>query len=315
MSDGILLEAGTNELELLVFRVGDTFYGINVAKVRELVQRVNTVTVPHSPPSVEGSFRLREEVLTLVDLGKFLGKETTARIGADNAKDEGLIIIIEFNTFRCGILVDAVEMIHRLRWDAVEPPSGLLADFGTPVTATARIDEKVVLILDFETIISELFGVGILSEGEEEALEALPEHKDMRLLVADDSPTVRDTVEALLRGAGFEHLDMCADGQTAWESIEKAEPNGKGLPYDLVITDIEMPRMDGLHLTARIRENTKFGKMPVVLFSSVIRRETINKGQQVGADAQVAKSDREGLLQAIDECLGIKPGASEPAET
>lgn len=305
MAHGILLEAGTNEMELLVFRVADTYYGVNVAKVRELIQRVDTIRVPHSPYAVEGSFRLRDEVLSLVSLPKYLKKDREPAAGAPSgAENEGLIIIIEFNAFRCGILVDGVEMIHRLRWDAIEPPSELLTRLGTPVTATARVGDNVVLILDFETIVADLFGHGKADAVDAESIGGDESLASKRVLLADDSPTVRDAMQLILKRLGFGEVVTCNDGQAAWETIEKSKNEGR--LFDLVVSDVEMPRIDGLHLTALIKKDPVLAKIHVVLFSSVVRAETTNKGKAVGADAQVAKNDREGLLKAIRECVSAQ---------
>lgn len=300
MAHNILLEAGTNEMEMLVFRVGTGIYGINVAKVRELVQRIPTVHVPNSPPAIEGSFKLREEVLTLVNLGNYL------KVSNDTSVD-GLIIIIELNQTRCGILVDAVEMIHRLHWNQVEPPCGFLAEFGTPITATAKVGDRVVLILDFETILGELLGANLLSDVKEETItkqiatqEAKPE--DARILVADDSLLVRQTVERVLQMAGFKEVVLANDGEDAWQKLVPTKEAGAAR-FDLVLSDIEMPRVDGLHLTLRIKKDPDLAATPVVLFSSIISDDTVNKGNSVGADAQVAKSDTDGLVAALRECL------------
>ena len=295
----ILLEAGTNEMELLVFRLADTFFGVNVAKVRELVQRVETVKVPHAPQAVEGSFRIREEVLSLVNLGKYLGLPAESLDG-----EAGLFIILELNRIRCGVLVDAVEMIHRLRWDDIEPPSDVLTGCGAPLTAVAKVDERVILILDFETILGELLGTGGVSVPEQdEKADKIPEFKDLRVLIVDDSATIRQVVENIMRKHGFEQLTLCGDGQHAWETLEQSK-NGGGPLYDLVLSDIEMPRMDGLHLTARIKEDPTLRNTKVVLFSSIISKENANKGQKVGADAQVTKFDSGELLKSIQKVLG-----------
>lgn len=297
MATGILLEAGTNEMELLVFRVGESIFGINVAKVRELIQRINTVKVPHSPHAVEGSFKLREEVLTLIDLGKYLNIA-----GDDREQNEGLIIIIELNETRCGLLVDAVEMIHRLSWDQIEPPTAYITDLGAPITATAMLDDRVVQVLDFETIIGELLGVGAMSfSGENVAENSASESCPAQILVADDSPTVRQTLESMLRMAGYEHVTLCSDGQQAWDTMLASKSSGKR--FDIILSDVEMPKIDGLHLTARVKEDPDLASTPVILFSSIINEDTLNKGNSVGADAQVAKSDPKGLLEALERCL------------
>lgn len=296
---GILLESGTNELELLVFRVGGIAYGINVAKVRELIRRVPTVAVPHAPKGVAGSFQLRDEVLTLLDLPAYLEVEPVGD------PDYQLIIVIDLNSVRCGVLVEAVEMIHRLRWDQIDPPTQLLTDVGAPITAVARIEDRVIQILDFETVIGTLLGRGGTEVEEHVPDQPVREHQDVRVLVVDDSISIRRAVERVLHNAGFMNVSKASNGEEAWNLISE-QATGEGLPFDIVLSDIEMPRMDGLHLTQRIKSNDKLKALPVVLFSSIIRPETRNKGEAVGADAQVTKFQSNELVETIDSLLGTQ---------
>lgn len=297
MAQGILLETGTNEMELLIFRTGETDFGINVAKVRELIKRQPIISIPQSPEAVAGSFKLREEVLTLIDLRKYLAMP-------DMEEGRGLIIIIELNNVRCGILVDAVEMIHRLRWENVDSPPQLLVEGGAPVTAVCRIQERVIQVLDFERIVADLLG----SSGAETTAD--PELSTLcasaSILVADDSVTIRATLESMLRNMGFARVVLCEDGGRAWEELcASAEPGGQ--PFDVVLTDVEMPRIDGHHLCVRIKEHAQLNHLPVILYSSLIHPDTLAKGESVGAVAQVSKADRPGLLKALRECLMKRP--------
>lgn len=305
MGTGILLEAGTNEMELLVFRVGDTDYGINVAKVKELIGRQKTSPVPNAPDCIEGSFILRDTVLQLVDLARFLNEAP-----AEAGKHEKLIIVVEFNKLCCGVLVDSVEMIHRLSWDQIEPPSPFILSLGVPVTAVTKIDDRVVLILDFETIIGGLFGdASVHTEKLADPVDGEhPAYGEVRVLTVDDSPTIRMSLKRILEKAGFTNLTLCGDGQEAWELLQKEYANQGKLPFDLILTDIEMPRMDGLHLTKNIKEHGELRRIPVVLFSSLIREETANKGNAVGADGQITKFETEELLSVIDKCLPSRAG-------
>ena len=296
MASGILLQAGTNEMELLVFRNGHTYFGINVAKVREIIQRQPTIRVPMAPPAIEGSFVIRDEVLSLVNLGSYLEMESV-----QDEKHEGLIIIIELNGRRCGVLVDAVERIHRLNWDQIEPPGDYLEALNVPVTAVAQVEGRVVLILDFESLLGGLLGIQGMDENVVAAHADPAGYGALRVLIADDSPTIRKTVARILEGVGFQHLHLCADGQEAWETIEKTKDGDDR--FDIVLSDIEMPRMDGLHLTARIKQDEVLKATPVVLFSSLISTANRNKGEAVGADAQITKFKQAELLAAIDGCL------------
>lgn len=297
MSQKILLESGTNEMEMLVFRVAHSAYGINVAKVKEIIRHVNPVRLPLAPPAIDGSFKLREEVLTLINLARYLDVEPE-----NKSSEHRLIIIVEFDKMRCGVLVDAVEMIHRIGWAKIEPPSEFLVRAGTPVVSMTMLGERVVQLLDFESIIGSLLGGTGTTPPEQVTMTAAPHRGDMRVLAVDDSFTIRASLKNMLRSAGFEHLTLCTDGQHAWETLEAAKRGEVPLP-DIILSDIEMPRMDGLYLTLRIKDDAQLQKIPVVLFSSIIRKETQNKGEAVGADAQITKFDVNVLLDTMDRLL------------
>ena len=295
MAHDILLESGTNEMELLVFALDNTPFGINVAKVREIIQQQKTITIPYAPYAIEGSFKLRDKILTLVNLGRHFDME-----GEQAKKGEGSIIVIEFNNIVCGILVDTVERIYRLHWDQIEPPSEYLISMNVPITGITRIDETIVLVADFETIVSQILGAesAPLPTQTTERIS----RKDVRIILADDSSIIRTNLTSILNQNGFENLTVCNDGQEVWDTLDthRTEPGG---PCDIVLTDIEMPRMDGLHLTARIKEDPQLKDIPVVLFSSLITEDNVQKGKSVGADAQVSKPDSQQMIQAIEDCV------------
>jgi two-component system chemotaxis response regulator CheV len=292
---GILLEAGTNEMELLVFRLGDTPFGVNVAKVREIIQRVNTTLIPYAPPSIVGSFKLRDQVLTLVNLGSHFNMQ-----GEETLDGKGMIVIVEFNNCRCGILVDSVERIHRLKWDDIHSPSQYLLDMEVPITGVVNIEDRIVLVADFESIVGEILGVEGAVIPEDDVAEISP--KDIHLILADDSSVIRASLLKILHHYGYEDVTVCTDGQQAWDMIEETR-DSCGRQFDLVLSDIEMPRMDGLHLTSRIKNDPQLKEIPVVLFSSLITADNIRKGQSVGADAQVSKPDSDEMIRAIEDCL------------
>lgn len=296
MATGILLDAGTNEMEMLEFRLSNTHFGINVAKVREIIQRTDTISIPNSPHAVEGSFILRDEVLTLINLGRHFDMQ-----GEDTGKDEGIIIIVEFNNVHCGILIDGVERIHRLSWSQIEQPPSYLMEVDAPITGTVNIQDKTILIVDFESILIDILGIDCENTHQSDANTQVNE-KDAHILFADDSSCIRKTIIRLLNRNGYTNLTVCNDGKQAWEKIQKMR-DGNEQPCDLVLTDIEMPGMDGLHLTAKIKKDHKLKDTPVILFSSLITDDNFKKGESVGADAQVCKPDSKGVIKAIEECI------------
>jgi two-component system chemotaxis response regulator CheV len=297
MESGILLEAGTNEMELLVFRVGAMQVGVNVAKVRELIPAVKPVRLPGAPAEIEGTFRRRDELLTLINLAKYLGVESV-----DPAGGSGLVVVIELNNISCGVLIDVVDRIYRLRWDQVESPASAILDDGAPVTSVARIDNQIVVILDFEAIMEDLLGNGGQSVAVDVPEPTAAALSSKRMLVADDSPTIRSAVVNILRSVGITQLTVCQNGDEAWRALEASKSSGES--FDIVLSDIEMPGIDGLHLTSRIKQDPALKATPVVLFSSLIRPETLNKGIQVGADAQIVKFNSQELLDVVARLTG-----------
>ncbi|MBD3170616.1 MAG: response regulator [candidate division Zixibacteria bacterium] len=298
MANDILLEAGTNEMELLVFRINHTPFGINVAKVREIIQKVPTIPVPNAGYAIDGLFKIRDEVRTLINLARHF--EMEHEYTGDDEKEQS-IIVVEFNEICCGILVDEVEVIHRLSWNKISPPSPYLQKIGAPITGTVMVNERTVLIVDFEALVGEILGAENATPPEK-LDESEISFKDARVLIADDSSVLREALTRILHHKGVSNISICSDGKQAWDLLEKHKGVENG-PYDLILTDIEMPQMDGLHLTRRIKEDPQLQEIPVVLFSSLITKDNLNKGKQVGADAQVAKPDSEGMIRAIDELL------------
>ncbi len=303
MEQGILLEADTNELEILVFKLGNTPFGINVAKVREIIQPCKTIAIPYAPHSVEGSFKIRDKILTLVNLGRYFGME-----GDQAGQDQGMIIIVEFNNINCGILVDEVSRIHRLGWEQIQSPSQYLVNLKAPITGMVNIENQTILITDFETVVGEILGVQCVEVSSKLRTNSATQ-KQARILLVDDSSFVRTTLVKRLTEAGLANLIVCHDGQHAWETIESRHDQDE--PCDLILSDIEMPRMDGLHLTSKIKKDPRFKHIPVVLFSSLITPDNRKKCQAVGADAQVSKPNGEQMIQTILEFLDNKRACSQ----
>ena len=292
MEQGILLEADTNELEILVFTLGSTPFGINVAKVREIIQPCKTIAIPYAPDAVEGSFKIRDNILTLVNLGRYFNME-----GEEVRQGQGMIIVVEFNSIRCGILVDQVSRIYRLSWNEIQSPSQYLTNLQAPITGVVNIEDQTILITDFETVIGDILGIQSVDASGEMAATSVSQ-KDARIMVVDDSSFVRSTLIKRLNDAGLSNLIVCNDGQQAWDTIESHRDQEDG-PCDLVLSDIEMPRMDGLHLTSKIKKDPDLNHIPVVLFSSLITPDNAKKCQAVGANAQVSKPNGAEMIQTI----------------
>ncbi len=306
----ILLEAGTNELEVLVFTLSGQRYGVNVAKVREVIEPVVATKLPDSHPHVVGVFQLRESVIPLVDLRRSLGKGHTPDFTV------GKIIVMEFNDVRVSFFVDTVEQIYRVSWQDVTAVPEMEGLHDAPLTSVAHIRDELVLMLDFEQLVFQIGGIDLFEENAKKINTDLV-RADTKILLAEDSRLMRELIGNNLHKAGYSELTICMDGQDAWEKLEADVAENGRLTFDLLITDIEMPRIDGLHLTKQIREAPLLKDLPIIVFSSLVSLDNQKKCESVGANAQITKPQLDQLVELIDGLLstGEAPelAAPEPA--
>lgn len=298
---GILLESGTNELEVIVFNVGEGLFGINVMKVREIIQPVEVTIMPNSHPNVEGIFRLREEVLPVIDLAKAIGFPESQ----DPKQDK--YIVAELNKMKVAFHVHSVSRIHRISWEQIERPTKISQGLKSSTIGVIKMDEAMILLLDFEKIVYDIMPESGISSEKLEGLEKL-DRSSTRILVAEDSPMLRELLKNTLIEAGFEQIIFTEDGEKAWEYLEQFEDDDKEFDLDVIITDIEMPQMDGHHFTKKVKDHPKFKSVPVIIFSSLITGDLYHKGVAVGADAQISKPEVGELVQKID---GLVEGIQE----
>ena len=302
-SSGILLEAGTNEVELLVFRVGQQFCGVNVAKVREARPPETVTFLPEHPDTIEGVVRVRDLVVPTVDLCKYLWGATPQN---DDASQRHLLL--EFNDRTIAFRVQAIEQVHRVSWRNILPvPSGLGAE--VPLTGIVLLNGRIILLLDFESIGATL-GISGSTQLPQDLVDnsTAPQTNTCPLVFADDSALIRRMMTDALGVAGYNNVRVFVDGEDAWNYLQEVADHSTSQPLSQtvrgVITDIEMPRMDGLTLTKRIREHAVLKDLPVILFSSLVSRDNEKKGRQVGATAQVSKPKWEELSSTLLELLG-----------
>ena len=292
----ILLESGTNELEVLVFGLAGQSYGVNVAKVREVILPVKATASPDQPEAVMGMFNLRGKVLPLVDLHDYFDLGPKDEEGPDTRR----IIVTEFNGQMGAFLVDAVEHIHRMSWGNMrEVPSLHEGASHFSVTGVTEINDKLILMLDFESIVDHIALNDQLHIKEVENKLGV-DRESKRVYLAEDSRFIGKLMIDLLHNSGYKQAKLFRNGGLAWEALNEAKKNGEPLP-ELLVTDIEMPQMDGLALTRRINEDPALNKIPVILFSSLITEDTKHKGKQVGALKQINKPQLSELVQIIDE--------------
>ena len=295
---GILLESGTNEIEIMKFTIGGNLFGINVAKVREIMICAPVKPMPHAHPAVEGIFKPRDVVLTVVDLPRYLGDE-----GEKTPKD--IFIVTNFNKMHIAFRVHTVDRISRISWTDIQKPDKAVSGGAESVaTGIAQCDGELVTILDFERIVAEIAPETSIQISEVEQLGPR-ERNDKPIWVAEDSILLSKMIEDSLRKANYVNLHMFSNGLELWEALSAVPQNGD-LTRDvaLIITDIEMPQMDGHRLTKLVKESTsRFKEIPLIIFSSLISEEMRLKGRDLGADEQLTKPEIGHLVDVMDHLL------------
>lgn len=299
--NNILLETGTNELEILEFTIAGRHFGINVSKVKEITQTYEITPMPNASPFVEGIFKPREEldILTLISLGAYMGLPESE----DPSRD--IYIITNFNKMFSAFHVHTVEAIHRISWEQIDKPdSTIYGGVEGLATGIARIGGKLITIIDFEKILHEIgyntgFGAGV-----PDVFASRP--KSMKpILIAEDSGLLERLIGEYIEKAGYTNTIMCSNGKEAWDVLCGFKESGRPIRdcVACVVTDIEMPKMDGHRLTKMIKSDETLSEVPVIIFSSLINSDMRLKGEQVGADAQLSKADMDQLIPLIDSYM------------
>ena len=296
METKILLENGTNELEVLEFMVDGNYYGINVAKIREIIPYSPVTPVPNAHPSIEGIFMPRDAMITAIDLRNCLQR--------GQSEPGGLLIITSFNKLDIAFHVDSVIGIHRVSWaDIIKPGATVTTPEDGISTGIIKIDGKLIIILDFEKIITDINPETGLKVTEIEALGTRAS-TDVPILVAEDSALLRKLIVDSLKKSGYDNIIKTENGEEAWEYICKCRDEGKlKEKVALLITDIEMPLMDGHRLTKLVKSDDTTKDIPVIIFSSLVNPEMRRKGEELGADAQLSKPEIGNLVKVIDQLL------------
>ena len=296
MDTNILLENGTNELEVLEFIVDGNSYGINVAKIREIISYQQVTPVPNSHPSIEGIFMPRDVMITAIDLRNCLQR------GQSEAK--GLFIITNFNKLDIAFHVDQVIGIHRVSWTEIIKPGTTVSNTEDGIsTGIIKINGKLIIILDFEKIVTDISPETGLKVTEIDEL-GVRTRNNVPILIAEDSPLLNKLIVESLKKAGYENLIHTENGQEAWDVITQCKQDGTLAQHvRCLITDIEMPLMDGHRLTRLVKEDSQTKDIPVVIFSSLVNEEMKKKGEALGADAQLSKPEIGNLVRIIDELV------------
>ncbi len=294
----ILLESGTNEIEVMQFTINDELYGINVAKVKEIMMSDKVKPIPHAHDAVEGIFKPREILLTVVDLPKYL-------MGCECEKHaRDLFIITNFNKLNIAFRVHSVVGISRISWEDIQKPDDTISNGKEGVsTGIAQCGGELVTILDFEKIVTEIAPETGIQMSEIELLGDRP-RCDTPILLAEDSVLLATMIRESLTKAGFTNVKSFNNGREAWDYLcTIRDEEDLFSQVSLIITDIEMPEMDGHRLTKLVKSDEKLGKLPLIIFSSLINEEMHLKGKQLGADEQLSKPEIKHLVEVIDHLL------------
>ena len=296
INSDILLESGTNEIEIMEFTIGDSIFGINVAKVREIMMPFPVTPMPHAHMSVEGVFKPRDIVITVVDLPKYLGFMDADSAGKD------LFIHTNFNQMHVAFRVHTVVGIDRISWQAIQKPDKVIYGSGDGVvTGLAECGGKLVTILDFEKIVMDISPETGMHIKDVEVLGPR-ERNEHNILLAEDSMTLSELTSESLHAAGYVNIIRFNNGEEAFNYLtEIKDDTDLSKKVSVVITDIEMPRMDGHRLTKLMKEDALLRIIPVIIYSSLIDEQMRLKGIEAGADDQVSKPDIVKLIQSVDK--------------
>ncbi len=305
-----ILETGANELEVIDFRMYEeledgTIYewvlGVNVAKVKEVIQKPNNIfRSPGMPPEVDGLAKIREDVVPIVNLAKWM------KIKVPEHKQDKYVIVMEFLREIIGVMVHEAKRIRRIKWaDIKKPPASIDEKLGGKVVGVIEIEEgQLLLLLDFEGILDELGMIKVFNV--EDKADYAQSDQSYNILVLDDSPVARKIIRKILEKDGHRvyEVESGIEGLEFLENLEKeAEREGVDITdkIQLIISDIEMPGMDGLTFTKKVKEHPIFSKIPIVINTSLSDKATVDKTRYVNADAHLVKFDTKDLLHIVHE--------------
>ena len=313
----ILLESGTNELELLTFVLGNQSFGLNVLKVQSIQQYdSSTLTkIPMAHHALLGMILYRERTIPLIDLSAALDLDKH-----ETNKDQ-IVIVTEFNNVINGFLADDVNRIYRLNWEDFIPLHRAIGSSGKSITGSIRVEDSDIMVVDLEyilSVISPSLAIGDINE-ETANLSSKKSREEVNVFFAEDSKTIRSNVIRILDKAGYKNVRSFEDGQQAYNALVEIrdqtntnESEDVQLP-NVLISDIEMPQMDGLSLCKKVKSDSKLEQITVIMFSSLINKQMLFKCKSVGADDSITKPEMNQLVAMLDRlCLeGSNSNAEE----
>ena len=295
----ILLESGINELEIMEFTIGGQLFGINVAKVREIMKIEPVTTMQKSNQYVEGVFKPRDKVLTVIDLAAYLG------LGTSEKPERDIFIITGFNNSEYAFHVHTVVGIDRIYGTQLKKPDPVIFGGREGVaTGIVEFEDKLITILDFEAIIAEICPESSIQYEMKDSEFKATARNSSHVLIAEDSRLLSKMIVDSLHKSGYENTIKFDNGQEAWDYLCEVRDDPQENIDDhvnCIITDIEMPLMDGHRLTKLVKSDDQLKHIPLVIFSSLISEEMKIKGEGLGADVQITKPEIYRLVEVIDE--------------
>ncbi len=296
---GILLEVGTNEVEFLRFGLGEQTFGINVTKIRQvLVYRPETIVeIPGTPETIRGQYCFRGDPIPVIDLALYLKKNVLVD------RSRRLLLVCEFSLTKVGFVVDSVDRILRCSWDSFRPlEHSNFAGSSSSIVGTVLLQNEMIPIIDVELALAELIpsaGIELTELSEEDKVSTVLDRASVQIVSCEDSSIVQKALSNVLASAGFSKVKMFASALDALTYVKKTPQS----PPDIIISDIEMPRMDGLTFCRELRKLGAFQGVPFVFFSSTITEEMRRKCDQVGGNAALSKPEIAKIVKTIDELV------------
>jgi two-component system chemotaxis response regulator CheV len=290
-------EVDSNDLELLEFLVGEEHFGINIAKVSEIIIHCEVTHVPGASKSIEGIFMHRDKLVTVIDLHEVLG------VKKPNI-ERTLLVVCDFEQVSVAFDVTNVNGIQRLKWSQVEKPPAVSGDSDDLATGVAKIDDKIIMILDFEKIVCDTNAGQEFEIGSVEHV-VVPNEFDYnrKIIVVEDSSFLSKVMCDALKLVGFTNISQFYNGKEAWTYINSLRGTNLKRTLAAITSDIEMPLMDGHSLIRLIRNDKEFNQTPIVMFSSLIHDNVRQKGDEAGADAQFSRSQLGECVKKLVELM------------
>jgi len=285
------------------FTIAGNSYGINVAKVTEIMRRCPITPMTRSHPCIEGIFKPREKIITVINLPRYLDLPENENLEQD------MFMLTNFDNVNAAFYVHTVEAMHYIKWSNVERPSAVI--FGgrdSVITGTTKIGNKIITIIDFEKVLFDINPETGIQLSEIRISEDM-DRSEKSIVCVEDSVFLMKMILQALEMAGFSDITAFDNGQDAWEYLEKCRDDCKAMnmpiesKVSIMITDIEMPRMDGHHLTKLVKSDDFLKKIPILVFSSLIDEAQKMQGDKCGVDAHLSKPQIGKLVTTIDEWI------------